>query len=84
MGDVIALLAAAVLALAAIVTAALMARAARRRKALAKASRPARLQAEADYLDRYVSRLDQATADADLDRLETERESRKWDGSSSQ
>jgi hypothetical protein len=80
-GDVIVLLAAAVLTLAAIMTAALMARAARRRRALAEASRPARLKAEADYLDRYVRRLDQAAADADLDRLETERKSRKWDGS---
>lgn len=81
MADVLALLAAAVLALAAIVTAAVMARTARRRKALAEASRPARLKSEADYLDRYVRRLDQATADADLDRLENERKSRQWDGS---
>lgn len=81
MGDVIALLAAAVLALAAVVTAALMIRAARRRKALAEEQRPARLKSEADYLDRYVRRLGQATADADLDRLENERKSQEWDGS---
>lgn len=80
MGDVLVLLAGAVLAVAAIVTAALMARKARRRRALAEASRPARLKSEADYLDRYVSRLNQAAEDADLDRLENERKS-QWDGS---
>jgi len=84
MADVLALLAAAVLVLAAAVAGALMVRASRRRRALAEAGRPARLQAEADYLDRYVRDLDQAAADGDIERLENERKSRKWDGSSSQ
>ena len=81
MGDVLVLLAGAVLAAAAIMTAALMARTARRRSALARATRETRLKSEADYLDSYVRRLDQAAADADLDSLENERKSRKWDGS---
>jgi len=82
--DVIVLFLGALIVLGASATAAVMVRASRRRRALAAASRPARLKAEADYLDQYVRRLDQAAADGDLDRLESERKSRKWDGLSSQ
>jgi hypothetical protein len=73
MGDVLILFAAALLTLGGAVTAALTVRSGRRRRALAGRDRPRRLQQELRDLDDYIRRVNQATADEQIDRLEQER-----------
>jgi hypothetical protein len=51
----------------------------RRRQALERRQRPARLRRELEDISNYIRRVDQAAADADLDRLEQDRENDKWD-----
>lgn len=84
MGDVLGLLAIAVLTLCAALAVAQMARTARRRRELAASEKPERLRREIAGIDDYIRRLDQAATDDDLNRLERERKANPpWDGSSS-
>lgn len=78
MADVVLVFIAFVLLIAGAVTAGLMIRAAR----IAEAKRRAQLPPEAQYLDSYTDRLNQAQTVADIERLEKERKSQRWDGSS--
>ena len=55
----------------------------RRRRALERRRRPARMRRELEDIDDYISRVDQATVDAHLDRLEQDRGNDKWDSLSS-
>ncbi len=83
MFDIIALFAAFVFVLATSLAVALVLIAERRQRQLAQAQRKARFRSESAYLDSYIRRLGQAATDADLNRLEAERKSQKWDGLSS-
>jgi hypothetical protein len=74
MADVIILFAAALLVLGGTVALALTVRYGRRRRALEARGRPARLRAELDQIDERIRRVNQATSDADLDRLEHDKE----------
>ena len=75
MADVIILFAAALAVLGGAVAIALTVRSGRRRRELERRRRPARLRAELDQIDQRIRRVNQATADADLDRLEQPKES---------
>lgn len=70
MADVLLLFLAALAVLGGGVALALVARAGRRRMALERRQRPGKLRAELDQIDQRIRRIDQATADADLDSLE--------------
>ena len=84
MADAVIIFIAFVLVLTAVTAAALMIRSARQRAELTAGHEQEQLAAESDYLDSYRDRLDQAKTVTDIERLEHERKSRRWDGSSSQ
>jgi hypothetical protein len=70
MADVILLFCAALLALGGTAAMALTVRYGRRRQALERHARPARLRRELDEINERIRQVNQAATDADLDRLE--------------
>ena len=70
MADVLLLFLAAMAILGGVVALTLVTHAGRRRKALERRRRPARLRAELDQIDQRIRRVNQAATDADLDRLD--------------
>ena len=83
MADVIVLFAAALLVLGGGVALVLTVRHGRRKRVLERSGRPARLRRELNEIDTYIRELGQAASDDDVDRLENDKEQKRWDGSSS-
>jgi hypothetical protein len=81
--DVLILFIAALAVLAGAFAVALVIRSGRRRRALAEADRPRRAEREIAGIDDYLRRLSQAAAGEEIDRLESERKRKQWDGLSS-
>jgi hypothetical protein len=83
MADVIVLFAAALLVLGGAVVLARTVQRGRRKRVLERSGRPARLRRELNEIDTYIRELGQAASDDDVDRLEHDKEQKRWDGSSS-
>ena len=74
MADVLLLFLAALLVLGGGTAVILISRAGRRKRALGRRDRPARLRAELNEIDQRIRRVNQAATDAELDRLEHDKE----------
>jgi len=72
--DVLLLFAAALCVLGGGAALVLIVRSGRRRRELERHQRPRRLQAELDEISQRIRRIDQAATDAELDRLEHDKE----------
>ena len=74
MADVLLLFLGALIVLGGGVAVAFTVRSGRRRQAVERRQRPARLRAELDQIDQRIRQVNQAATDAELDRLERHKE----------